>query len=54
MIGTDQIVRLAAGQVETDRIARSIGQCVDLTAQSATGASDCPVRAGFFFAPALY
>ena len=48
-----QIVSLAAGQVEADRVAKDIDQCVDLGAQSAARAPDCLVLTGFFWAPAL-
>ena len=47
-----QIVSLAAGQVEADRVAKDIDQCVDLGAQSAARAPDCLVLTGFFWAPA--
>ena len=53
LIGTDEIVRLAAGQGEADRIAERIDQRVDLGAQSAARAADRLVLAGFFWAPAL-
>jgi hypothetical protein len=43
----------ATGQVEADRIAKRVGQRVDLGAQPASGTSDRLVLAGFFFAPAL-
>ena len=53
MIGTDQIMRLTAGQEEADRIAKSVDQGMDLGAQSAARAADRLVLAGFFCAPAL-
>ena len=53
VVTADQIVSLAAGQVEADRVAKDIDQCVDLGAQSAARAPDCLVLTGFFWAPAL-
>ena len=53
LVGADQIVGLAAGQMEADRIAEGIDQGVDLGAQSAARAPDRLVLAGFFWAPAL-
>ena len=53
VVGTDQVVRLAAGQMEADRIAERIDQSMDLGAQSAARAPDRLVLAGFFWAPAL-
>ena len=53
MIGTDQIMRLTAGQEEADRIAKGVDQGMDLGAQSAARAADRLVLAGFFCAPAL-
>ena len=53
VIGADQIVSLAAGQEEADRIAEGIDQGVDFGAQSAARAADRLVLAGFFWAPAL-
>ena len=35
VIGSDQVMCLAAGQEETERIAECIDQCMDLGAQSA-------------------
>ena len=52
VVGADEIVCLAAGQMEADRIAKGINQGVDLGAQSATRAADGLVLADFFFAPA--
>jgi len=53
VVGTDQIVRLATGQVEADRIAERIDQGMDLGAQPAARAPDRLVLAIFFLAPAL-
>jgi hypothetical protein len=53
VIGPDQVVRLAAGQEEADRVAQRVDQGVDLGAQSAARASDRLVFANFFWAPAL-
>ena len=53
VVSAYQIVSLAAGQVEADRVAKGIDQCVDLGAQSAARAPDCLVLTGFFWAPAL-
>ena len=53
VVSAYQIVSLAAGQVEADRVAKDIDQCVDLGAQSAARAPDCLVLTGFFWAPAL-
>ena len=53
MIGADQIVSLATGQVEADRIAERIDQSVDLGAQPAARAADRLVLAVFLWAPAL-
>ena len=53
MIGTGQIMFLATGQMEADRVTQCIDQRVDLGAQSAARAADCLVLAGFFCAPAL-
>jgi hypothetical protein len=44
---------LAAGQMETNRIAEGINQGVDFGAQSAARPPDCLVLAVFFWAPAL-
>jgi len=52
-VGTDQIMRLATGQVEADRIAERIDQGMDLGAQPAARAPDRLVLAIFFLAPAL-
>ena len=52
VVGADEIMCLASGQMEADRIAKGINQGVDLGAQSATRASDGLVLADFFFAPA--
>ena len=53
MVGADQIMRLSAGQVEADRIAKRIDQGVDLGAQAAARTPDRLVFASFFWAPAL-
>ncbi len=53
MVGAGEIVGLAAGQKEADRIAERIDQSVNLGAQSASGTSNRLVLAGFFLAPAL-
>lgn len=53
VIGPIQIVLLAAGQKEADRIAKRIHQGVDLGAQASSGPPDRLVLAGFFWAPAL-
>ena len=53
LVGADEIVRLAAGQGEANRIAERIDQRVDFGAQSAARAADRLVLAGFFWAPAL-
>ena len=53
LVGTQKIVRLAAGQGEANRIAERIDQRVDFGAQSAARAADRLVLAGFFWAPAL-
>jgi hypothetical protein len=52
-VGTDEIMFLAAGQGEANRIAERIDQRVDFGAQSAARAADRLVLAGFFWAPAL-
>ena len=52
VVGSHQIVRLAAGQKEADRVPQSIDQGMDLGAQSAARAPDRLV-AVFFWAPAL-
>ena len=49
MIGTDQIVRLATGQMKANRIAQRIDQRVDLGAQSTARATDRLVLTGFFW-----
>src|ERR1700756_2024214 len=48
-----QVVCLAAGQEEADRVAQCVDQGVDLGAQSTARAADRLVLAGFFWAPAL-
>src|SRR6476646_2199154 len=48
-----QVVCLAAGQEEVDRVAQRVDQGVDLGAQSAARAPDCLVLTSFFWAPAL-
>ena len=53
MVGADQVVCLAAGQVEADRIAEGIYEGVDLGAQPTARAADRLVFVGFFLAPAL-
>jgi hypothetical protein len=53
MIGTDQIVRLATGQMKANRVAQRVDERVDLGAQSTARATDRLVLAGFFWAPAL-
>jgi hypothetical protein len=53
MVGADQIVRLAAGQMKSDRVSQGIDNGMDLGAQPASGSSDRLLRAGFFWAPAL-
>jgi hypothetical protein len=53
MIGTDQVVRFAAGQEEAGWIAERIDRGMDFGAQSAARAPDRVVLTGFFWAPAL-
>ena len=53
VVGPFQVVCLAAGQEEADRVAQRVDQGVDLGAQPAARASDRLVLAGFFSAPAL-
>jgi hypothetical protein len=53
MVRPLQVVCLAAGQEEADRVAQRVNQGVDLGAQSAARAADRLVLAGFFWAPAL-
>ena len=53
VVGPLQVVRLAAGQEEVDRVAQRVDQGVDLGAQAAARAPDGLVLAGFFWAPAL-
>jgi hypothetical protein len=48
MISAHQVMGLATGQEEVDRIAERIGQGMDLGAQSAARASDRLVLAVFF------
>ena len=52
-VGSHQIMGLAAGQMETNRIAEGVNQGVDFGAQSAARPSDRLVRPVFFWAPAL-
>jgi hypothetical protein len=49
MVGTNQIVCLATGQMEADRVAERIGQGMDLGAQPTARSPDRLVLAGFFF-----
>jgi hypothetical protein len=53
MVGADEIMCLAAGEMEADRIADRIDQSMDFGAQPAAGAADGLVFAIFFWAPAL-
>jgi hypothetical protein len=53
VVGTDQVMRLSAGQEEVDRIAERIGQDVNFGAQSTARSPDRLVLAGFFSAPVL-
>ena len=53
VISADQVVRLAARQVDAGWVAESIDGGVDFCAQSAARAPDRLVLAGFFWAPAL-
>jgi hypothetical protein len=53
MIGTDEVVDLAAGQEETNGIAQCIDQRMDFGAQSAPRTADRLVFTDFFWAPAL-
>jgi hypothetical protein len=48
VVGADQIMHLAAGQMEADRIAKGIDQGVDFGAQSAARTPDSLVFADFF------
>ncbi len=52
-VGTFQIVGLAGGEQEGDRIAKGVDQGMDLGAQAALAAPDRLVFAEFFLAPAL-
>ena len=52
-IGALQIMRLARGQAEGERVAQGIDQGMDFGAQSALAAADRLVFAVFFWAPAL-
>lgn len=52
-VGACQIMRLALGQEEGQRIAQRVDQGMDFGAQSALAAPDRLVFAGFFWAPAL-
>lgn len=53
VVGADQIVGLAAGEEEADRVAEGVNQGMDFGAQSTARASDRLIFAGFFLAPAL-
>ena len=58
VVGPCEVVGLACGQVEADRVAERVHHRVYLRAQAAAGASDRlvlagAVRANFFWAPAL-
>jgi hypothetical protein len=53
MVRAHQVVRLAAGQKEPDRVAQRVDQRVDLGAQSTSRAPDRLVLTDFFLAPAL-
>jgi hypothetical protein len=53
VISADQIMRLAAAQMEAERVAQCIDQGMDLGAQATTRPPDRLVLAGFFWAPAL-
>jgi hypothetical protein len=53
VVGPDQVVCLAAGQEEADRVAQRVDQGVDLGAQSAARVSDRLVLTVFFWAPPL-
>ena len=52
MVRAEQVVSLAPGQEEADRIAKGVDQSVDFSAQSASRAPDGLVFAVFFLAPA--
>jgi hypothetical protein len=53
VISADEVVRLAAGQVKANRVAKGINKRVDLGAQPTAGTADGLVFTGFFWAPAL-
>ena len=53
MVRSLQVVRLAAGQEEANRVAQRVDQGMDLGAQSAARAPDRLVLTSFFWAPAL-
>jgi len=53
VVGPLQVVCLAAGQEEVERVAQRVDQGVDLGTQSAARASDGLVLTVFFLAPAL-
>ena len=53
MVGPLQVVCLAAGQEDANRVAQRVDQGVDLGAQSAARVPDRLVLTGFFWAPAL-
>ncbi len=52
MVGADEIMCLAAGEMEADRIAERIEQSMDFDAQPAAGAADGLVFASLLWAPA--
>ena len=53
MVCSDQVVCLAAGQEEANRVAQRVDQGMDLGAQSAARVPDRLVLTSFFCAPAL-
>ena len=53
VVRPDQVMCLAAGQEEANRVAQRVDQGVDLGAQSAARVPDRLVLTGFFWAPAL-
>ena len=53
VVGPNQVVCLATGQKEADRVAKRVDQGVDLGAQSAARSPDRLVLTSFFWAPAL-
>jgi hypothetical protein len=44
VVGSGQVIRVAAGQVETDRIVERTGRRVDLGGQSSAATSGCLIR----------